>query len=670
MSLKLPIQKTTFKASKTLDQSIQLGQKNLFSQRHKDGYWWYTLEANDTINAEYIMLLKYLNIEDEETIKGICQWLLNNQNKDGSWSLYYKDKGDLSTTVECYLALKMSGYATESRELVQAREYILKHGGITNIRVFTRIHLALFGLVAWDICPNMPVALMQFPDWVPVNIYEFSSWARASIVPLLVVMDQRKTCIIDGLNLDELYVQKDPKLIKWQYQNLSGLLSIENAFLKIDKALKVADRLRLKPLRKASLKKCENYIREHLDETEDIYPAMFYGILALDSLGYTQKDLHVEKALLGLKSFQINMSHNHNIHAIPFKDNSNIEYNVINKKSSSHTSHSVYQQCCISPVWDTAWAAVTLLESGISPDDPDLIETSEWLLSKQINDVVGDWAIKNPDVKPGGWSFEFQNKYYPDLDDTIEVLTLLHQIDLPYRTLKKPFERGLNWLLSMRCRNGGFAAFDKDNDLKLLNRLPFSDHGACLDPPTVDITGRVISFLVNVVDYEDEKNILNPAADFIVQNQEKDGSFWGRWGVNYLYGTWCALEGLGALKRKKDELNISRAVNWLKSIQNEDGGFSESCESYALNKYIKLDESVPSQTAWALMGLIGCDQGDSEMAHRAAKYLIKTQNKAGGWDEDYFTGTGFPGHFYILYHGYKNYFPLLALGKYIKLSNV
>ncbi|MBU0506485.1 MAG: terpene cyclase/mutase family protein [bacterium] len=649
----------------TIEACIKGAQNNLLNHQHKDGYWWYTLEANDSINAEFIMLLRYLGIDDKQTEQGLCRWMLSNQNEDGSWSLYYRAAGDISSTVECYFALKIAGFDTNHPQMVKAREFILNAGGITKIRVFSRIHLALFGLVDWKIVPNMPVALIQFPEWAPVNIYEFSSWARACIVPLLVIMDQKKTIKIPDITLDELYLDSHPKKAKWDISHEAGMLSMENMFVQIDKALHVADKLKFKPLRKLSLKKCEKYIREHLSYTEDIYPAMFYGVLALNSLGHGLDDINVEKALIGLRSFQIIMSHKE-LHQIPFQDSATIDYNVLRKNQNDQSDHVIYQQCCISPIWDTAWAAVALADSGFPVDDDRMTLTAQWLLSKQITDLVGDWGVKNPDAQPGGWSFEFVNKYYPDVDDTIEVLTFLHQSSLPYRVLKSPIERGLKWLLSMQCKNGGFAAFDKDNSLILLNKIPFSDHGACLDPATVDITGRVIEFLLTTCDYEKDNIIIQRAADFIVARQEKDGSFWGRWGVNYIYGTWCALEGLCPLNRRKDELTINRAVHWLKDIQNPDGGFSESSESYRLDHYLPLEESVPSQTAWALMGLVAAGQANSDEAQKAAQYLIDKQNSSGGWDEEYYTGTGFPGHFYIRYHGYRHYFPLLALAKYNK----
>lgn len=637
----------------SLDQALLRGQTNLFSQQHQDGYWWYTLEANDSINAEYIMLLHYLGLDESKTQAALARWIIKNQNADGSWSLFYKGPGDLSTTVECYFALKLAGFQPDHDALAKAREFILAHGGITKIRIFSRVHLALFGLVSWDICPQMPISFIQLPEWAPVNIYEFSSWARACIVPLLVIMDIKRT-VATAVTLDELY-KESPQKAKWRYPQNNGTLSLENAFIQIDKALSVADKLRVKPLRRASLKKCEKYIREHLSETEDIYPAMFYGILALVSSGYALSDPHIQKALQGLKSFHVITSQTKDLTMVPFLD-----------QSVATEGSLVYQQCCISPVWDTAWAGVALTDAGARPDHPELLKAARWMLTKQITDVKGDWSVKNPAAEAGGWSFEFQNKYYPDVDDTIEVLTFLHNVDLPYRELKKPFELGLNWLLSMQCKNGGFAAFDKDNELEILNKIPFSDHGACLDPPTADITGRMIEFLIDVCGFDKTSPVIQRAADFIVKKQHKDGSFWGRWGVNYIYGTWGALVGLCALGREKDKLVIGRAVKWLKSIQNDDGGFGESCLSYDKNHHVATGQSVASQTAWALMTLTSAGEAHSIEATAAAQFLMRTQTASGTWDEKYFTGTGFPGHFYIRYHGYRNFFPVMALGRYAK----
>lgn len=645
-----------------LSESLTRGCRNLFSQQHPDGYWWYTLEANDSINAESIFLMHYLGTRAPETEAAICRWILKNQNQDGSWSLFYNGPGDVSTTVECYLALKLAGHAAESAALLKARQFILKSGGITKMRIFSRVHLALLGLVSWDICPQMPVGFMNLPSWGPVSIYEFSSWARACVVPLLVIMDQRKTRTVH-VTLDELYPDGRDNAI-WGYPE-KDFLSFDNVFIQLDKILQVADKLRLKPLRGSALKSCEKYIREHIRETADIFPAMFYGVLALDSLGYPLNDKDVQIGLEGLKSFHVPMDELDEVIAVPFQSEFHPSHpaNELVKKPSSRAPHLLYQQCCISPVWDTAWAGVALRDGGTPPDHPKLLKAARWLIQKQITDVKGDWAVKNPGGPAGGWSFEFLNKYYPDIDDTIEVLMFLHEVDLPYRELKKPFELGLNWLLSMQSKNGGFAAFDKDNDMEILNKIPFADHGACLDPATADITGRMVEFLAGI-GYDLESEVVQRAADFIVKEQCPDGSFWGRWGVSYVYGTWGALGGLCALSRPEDGKVIAKAVSWLKSVQNADGGFGESCLSDSEEKFVPTGESIASQTAWALMTFVSAGEAHSPEARRAAAWLIENQNESGTWDEKHFTGTGFPGHFYIRYHGYRNFFPVMALGKY------
>jgi squalene-hopene/tetraprenyl-beta-curcumene cyclase len=651
-----------------LRESLLQGCRNLLNQQHPEGYWWYTLEANDSINAEYIFLLHYLGRSSPETEAALGCGMLQNQNKDGSWSLFYQGPGDISTTVECYLALKLSGHDVESKPMAKARQFILKNGGITKMRIFSRVHLALLGLVSWEICPQMPVGFMNLPSWGPVSIYEFSSWARACVVPLLVIMDQRKTRPV-SVTLDELYPD-GPERAKWGYPS-KDFLSFDTVFIQLDKILQVADKLRIKPLRGSALKACETYIREHIRETADIFPAMFYGVLALNSLGYSLNDQDVQIGLDGLKSFHIPMSQSDDVIAIPFQS----EFHALNPRNESSTKSEqpnptiepplLYQQCCISPVWDTAWAGVALRDAGTPSDHPELIKAARWLIKKQITDVRGDWSVKNKAGPAGGWSFEFLNKYYPDIDDTIEVLMFLHEVDLPYRELKKPFESGLNWLLSMQSKNGGFAAFDKDNDMEILNKIPFADHGACLDPATADITGRMIEFLAGI-GYDLDSDVVQRAADFIMKQQSPDGSFWGRWGVSYVYGTWGALGGLCALNRPEDRGVIAKAIAWLKSVQNADGGFGESCLSDAEGKFIPAGESVASQTAWALMTFVSAGEARSTEAGRAAAWLVANQRESGTWDERHFTGTGFPGHFYIRYHGYRNFFPVMALGRYEK----
>jgi len=636
----------------TLDIAISKGSEALQNCRHPDGYWWFTLQANDTINSEMVYLIHYMGLLSDPDYKameqGLAAHIYNSQNHDGSWSINHGADGDLSSTIECYLALKMAGYDIHSQKLQKARQFIHDHGGLSQCRIFTRIHLAMFGIIPWNLCPSMPVSLILFPNFQPINIYEFSSWARATIVPLLIIMDQQKTKHLGTNYLDELYLPNSHGAAIWSY-NPKPWNSLENFFLQSDKVLKVLEKINVKPFRKRSLRACEIWVREHIARTEDIYPAMAYGAMALSVLGYNSKsDPTILKALKGLKNFQIKLD-GEIISALPFSSEVPAGPPV------------VYQQCCVSPVWDTPWSSMALFETGDINLHKDLKKSAEWLVSKQIFDVYGDWALKNKTGRPGGWSFEFQNDYFPDVDDSIEVLLLLKALKLETPEIKHSQEMGVNWVLSMQCKNGGWAAFDVNNTKNWVNKIPFSDHAACQDPPTPDITGRCLELLA-AYGYGLESQIVKKAIRFLEKTQENDGSWEGRWGVAYIYGTWCALQGLKAIGYDMDSLLVRRAVKWLRSIQNEDGGFGESCLSYVQKHYVPQNESVASQTAWALMGLVA---GNSpHEAKLAADYLVESQDDQGLWDEQQHTGTGFPGHFYIRYHGYRYYFPLLALGKY------
>lgn len=634
-----------------LNLSIDRASSLILSQQAPEGYWWYTLEANESINAEFIFLMNYLDCVDLLTQNSIANRLLSSQNLDGSWSVYHQGEGDISLTIEGYLALKLAKIPSDDKAMRRARDFILMQGGITKCRIFTRIHLALFGLIPFSACPMMPVSLIQSPPWAPIHIYEFSSWARATVVPLLVVMDQKKIRRLPSDFLDALYLEK-PSAADWSFKTRKSPLSWDHFFIQLDQCLRAFDRFAIKLFQESSLKKCESWIREHIQKTEDIYPALAYGAMALHSLGYPLHDPDIQKCLSALRKFQMPVSDT--LPPLPLQ--------VTNHRTQYTT---LYQQCCISPVWDTPWAGVSLLEAGVPPDHPQMIKSGEWLVLKQILDVYGDWAIKNKKAKPGGWSFEFENDYFPDVDDTIEVLFFLNRVDFSMAQKRKSIGRGLDWFLSMQCKNGGWAAFDVDNTLEWVNKIPFSDHGACLDPATPDITGRAIELLV---DYG--YTLLNPvvkkAIHFLESTQEPWGPWWGRWGVNYIYGTWCVLGGLTKIGYPQKTPRFQKAIHWLLSIQRPDGGFGESCESYARKKFIPLDESVPSQTAWALMALVSAGLANTFAAKLAAEFLMNSQNLDGSWDEEYHTGTGFPGHFYIRYHGYRHYFPLLALSRFKK----
>lgn len=638
-----------------LDLAITKGSDVLLSQQFPDGYWWYTLEANDSINAEFIFLNRLMSLNDPESEQAIAKTILANQTTDGSWPLYYKGPGDLSTTIECYIALKLCNYDINSEPMIRARKFILSKGGLTHARIFTRIHLALLGLIPWKHCPKMPIAFIHLPHWAPISIYHFSSWARSCVVPLLILLDKQYSIDLPKDFIDELYIEFNRNEADWSYKSKVETLTWQNMFLKIDQALGLIERLRLKPFRYSALKKCERWIRNHIAHTEDIYPFMAYSALALHSLGYKLDDITISKCLKGLHKFRIPSNPGSSLASVP--------------EISERVENSTYQQCCISPVWDTPWAGNALIEAGVhkssKTSEKALKKAAIWLKSKQIIDYSGDWAKKNKGASPGGWSFEFENLPFPDVDDSIEVLLFFKSLELKEEEFTLSIKKGLDWVLSMQSDNGGWAAFDKNNTLELVNYIPFSDHGACLDPPSPDITGRALELLANYNYNNSLKNIVK-AIGYIKDSQEASGAWFGRWGVNYIYGTWCVLQGLRAIGYPLNSPEVKKAVKWLKSVQNSDGGFGESCESYDKNYYVGLTESVPSQTAWGLMGLLAGEESISPEARQAADQLIHSQKSDGTWTEPYYSGTGFPGHFYIRYHGYRHYFPVMALAKFTK----
>lgn len=644
----------------SLSTALTKATEQIQSHQHPDGYWHYTLEANDTINAESIFLYRYLNQVDPVLEKRLSQTILDNQNPDGSWSLYYGGPGDLSTTVECYVALQIAGVTRNNSQLIKALHFILAMGGLKKIRVFTRIHLALLGLLPFKACPQMPIEFIHAPLWFPVNIYEFSSWARATIVPLLVLMHKKKAIKLDQNYLADLIGKQDLAKTNWNYQTEKGWFSLENIFIQFDRFLNITWALKKKFSAKSALKKCEEWMVDHLTHTEDIFPHIANSLMAFHALDYPKDHPIIQKGLKALRFFQRDYPQNT---ALPFlafkKENQNLH--ALDDPSKTNNLKT-YQQCCVSGVWDTAWAICGLISA--KPElktNPQILKAGQWLLDRQITDFYGDWAKKNRELKPGGWAFEFINQHYPDVDDTMAVMTALKDLELDGK--QAAFAKGFDWLLGMQSSNGGFAAFDTDNQREIVNRIPFSDHGACLDIPTSDLTGRMIEFLA-LFGHTENFAPLKHAIRFVLRNQQPNGSWWGRWGINYIYGTWCVVRGLHALKNKEYQPQINKALDWLVSIQKPDGGFGEDASSYLHQHFVPLEKSSISQTAWALLALICGGTHYQTHAEKAYEFLVSQQNKDGGWDEPYFTGTGFPGHFYIRYHGYRFYFPLLALAEY------
>ncbi|MBI5186770.1 MAG: squalene--hopene cyclase [Nitrospinae bacterium] len=626
---------------KRLEQAIKRSRNYLLSEQdHQEGFWIAELEANTTLTSEYIMFRRYMGILDKAKERKAVHSLMATQQQDGGWNIYYGGSSDLSTTIEAYFAMKLAGVSKEEPCMAKAREFILRNGGVLKSRVFTRIFLALFGEYPWSALPAMPVEMVLLPNSAYINIYELSSWSRSVIVPLLIVYAKKPVVPInESARVPELYVEPEGERdYSTPFDGYS--LSWKNFFIAFDKIIKIAGKFPWKPLRGKALKEAEKWILQHQDKSGDwggIIPAMMNSIIALKCLGYDQSSPIIKKGFQAIENFRI------------------------------ETTDTLSLQSCISPVWDTAITMNALLESGMPSDNPDLIKAGEWLLEKQVN-VRGDWRIKNPNAEPGGWAFEFVNEHYPDNDDTAEVLRALNRISFPdQEKAKKEIDRGFRWLMSMQSKNGGWGAFDKDNTKKILNEIPFADLESLLDPPTSDVTARIL-WMLGDLSYGKEYPPANAAISFLKRNQEYDGAWYGRWGVNYVYGTFLALVGLESIGEDMNQGYIQKAVNWLKVHQNADGGWGETCESYRDPGLRGKGNSTASQTAWAILGLLAAGEGDSSFVRRGVDYLLKTQNEDGAWDENEYTGTGFPKYFFIKYHMYRNNFPLLALSTYRGLA--
>ena len=605
-------------------------------RQHRDGYWWFELESNVTIVSEYLMLLHFLGLRDEERDRKIARNILRNQRADGTWSLFYGGRGDLSTTVEAYFALKIAGLSADEEPLRKARQFILREGGVEASRVFTKIYLALFGLYDWRAISSIPVELTIFPVWFPLKIYNFSSWARSTLVPLAMISAFKPVRTLDGVaTLRELYREPDrlPPITSGKLPSFSW----KRTFIALDKLVKVYERMPVRLFRKMALKRTGQWILDHQESTGDwggIQPAMINSILALTAMGYPNTSKPVRKGLDALKKFTI------------------------------ENDHELVLQSCISPVWDTALTCLAMKCAGTNKNHPSLKKACAWLASKQIF-KRGDWSIKRPLLEPGGWAFEFENSWYPDVDDSAVVLLLFNKCADENSITGENFSRGLRWVLGMQGKDGGWGAFDVDNDIKLLNQLLFGDLEAMIDPSTPDLTGRVLE-LLGSMGYGLSNDVVMRATAFLKRTQEEEGSWWGRWGVNHLYGTSTVMAGLNAVGEDMASPYIRRAVQWLRSKQNADGGWGENCESYRQSPSNACEaQSTPSQTAWAILALTAAGEAGSREVMNGVTYLLKRQNDDGTWDEKEFTGTGFPKYFYIRYHNYRNCFPLMALGKYL-----
>lgn len=632
-----------------VDTAITASQSYLLSIQNLQGYWWAELEANVTMTAEVILLHKIWETDQNRPLHKAETYLRSQQQEHGGWELFCGDGGDLSTSVEAYMGLKLLGVPSTDPALERAQKFIVAKGGISKTRIFTKFHLALIGCYDWRGIPSIPPWVMLLPNWFPFTIYELSSWARGSTVPLLIVFDKKPVFSVNpAIQLDELYAEAKPVNFELPRQG-----NWSNLFIYLDCVFKFAENFNLVPWRQAGLKSAERWVLERQEATGDwggIMPAMLNSLLALRCLNYEVADPIVERGLQAVDRFCL------------------------------ETPEVYRAQPCVSPVWDTALVMRSLVASGLSPRHPALVKAGEWLLSKQILDY-GDWSIKNPQGAPGGWAFEFENRFYPDVDDSAVVVMALQSVQLPNEALKwQAIARTVNWIASMQCHAGGWAAFDINNNQDWLNSLPYADLKAMIDPNTADVTARVLEMIgqqdrllgvVEPINREAENKNLLPierAIAYLIREQEPEGCWFGRWGVNYIYGTSGALAALSLIAPNSQKDRIHQGMTWIINCQNLDGGWGETCRSYDDPALKGKGVSTASQTAWALVGLLAGERVVPKFAteeiQKGLGYLLKTQRLDGTWDESEFTGTGFPSHFYLKYHLYAQHFPLMALGQY------
>jgi len=632
-----------FKFPPDLDGAIKRAQKNLFNLQTPEGYWVGELIVDATLVADMVAYHHWdgkINLNWE---RKAIHHMFSKQLPEGGWPIYHGGPAEVNATIKCYLALKLAGVPVTDPRMLRAREVALNLGGVPRMNTFSKLYLALLGLFPWQYVPTIPCEVILIGKWFHVNFWEMSNWSRAMLVPLAIINHYKPTRPLkNNIHIDELYpagvherdlaLAPDPERFTWR-----------NFFLWLDSLHKFAEWFaenNIHPFRKRALKKAEEFMLERFEGSDGlaaIFPSMLNSLIALQILGYPEEHPQVIRARRELKRLQ------------------------------HETEDSVRIEPCFSPVWDTAIVAICLRESGIPEDDPRMKKATEWLMTKEIR-FRGDWKYKNPaKVEPSGWVFEYENKWNPDVDDTAMVLLALRKT--PTDDPKKRdecFQRGLKWMMTFQCKDGGWAAFDKDCTKNVLERVPFADHNAMLDPECADITARIIELL----GYEGW-NVNHPqikkAMRFLKEHQEEDGSWYGRWGVNYIYGTWQVLRGLRAINTDMNQPWLVRARDWLESVQHPDGGWGERCNTYDDPVFKGQGPSTASQTAWALMGLCAFDEPNRPSIQRGIEYLIRTQNHDGSWTEDEITGTGFPKVFYLKYDMYRNAWPLLAFATYKNL---
>ena len=628
----------------------------LLGLQHPDGYWCGELEADSMLESDYIFMHTLLGTGDRGKMERACNEIVRHQKEDGGWSNYPNGPSNISLGVKAYFALKLMGWSPDHPVLVKARAWILANGGVTECNTFTKIYLCFLGQYEYDAVPAVPPEIVLFPNWFYFNIYEISAWSRAILVPLSIAYAKKPFKKIPAeQGIDELFVggrESADLHLKWDRKHPFGW---RNIFLAVDRITHWFERIHIRPLRKIALKKAEQWLLARFEMSDGlgaIYPAMLNAIIALACLGYSVDDPQFIRAKDEFERLGI--------------DNPEGE--------PGYPTPTFRMQPCSSPVWDTAQAVYALGEAGVAKSDPRLLKAADWLLSKEVRHK-GDWTESIKDVAPGGWYFEFNNEFYPDVDDSAQVLLALNCVANPRERYQyEVSQRALDWIFAMQCRNGGWASFDRDNTKMIFQYIPFADHNAMLDPPTVDITGRILEMLANY-GYTRRDKRVERAIQFVLDEQESDGSWFGRWGVNYLYGTFLVLRGLEAMGVWSHEPPIVQAAEWIRMVQNADGGWGETCGSYDDPTQRGIGPSTPSQTAWAVLGLLAAGDIRSDSVAKGIRWLVSKQMPSGTWDESaegrngeaVYTGTGFPRVFYLAYHLYRDYFPLLALTTYRRM---
>ncbi|MFB7449964.1 squalene--hopene cyclase [Streptomyces sp. NPDC056194] len=617
----------------TAARAVERGVEHLLARQDPAGWWKGDLETNVTMDAEDLLLRQFLGILDADTTRAAALHIRRGQHEDGAWATFYGGPGELSATVEAYVALRLAGDPPEAPHMARASAWVRARGGIASARVFTRIWLALFGWWRWEDLPELPPELLFLPKWFPLNIYDFGCWARQTIVPLTIVSAKRPVRPAP-FPLDELHT--DPARPN-PPRPLAPATGWDGVFQRLDKALHVYHRFAPRGVRRTAMNVAARWIVERQENDGcwgGIQPPAVYSVIALHLLGYDLKHPVMRAGLESLDRF-----------AVWREDGSRMI------------------EACQSPVWDTCLATIALADAGLAPDHPSLVKAVDWMLDEEIT-RTGDWAVRRPELPPGGWAFEFHNDTYPDIDDTAEVLLALRRVRHPDPArVDAAVARGARWTLGMQSRDGGWGAFDADNTSAFPNKLPFCDFGEVIDPPSADVTAHVVEMLA----YEGmtEHPRARRGIEWLLAAQEPNGAWFGRWGVNHVYGTGSVLPALAAAGLPASHPAVRRAVGWLGSAQNDDGGWGEDLRSYKEEEWVGRGPSTASQTAWALIALLAAGERDSEPVRRGVTWLAETQREDGSWDEPYFTGTGFPWDFSINYHLYRQVFPLTALGRYV-----